>query len=193
MPVAPPTSPPVWQVARIASARALSIARGRIPAVVVVVALLVGLGLRAARDYMNRPDRDDSVQTFATNAAQLDVAFSPDGELVAAGGWDQTVTVWERQTGRHLSTLQGHTDRVMALSFSPDGRLLASGSKDATARIWNVQRGGLRYVIHGHKDRVMALDFSRDGKLLATGSRDASIKIWDVARSRELWTVRQPT
>ncbi len=67
-----------------------------------------------------------------------DVAFSPDGRLLAAGAWDNIVYVWDTATGKQVARLEGHQGWVMSLTFSPDGRRLASGSQDTTALIWNV-------------------------------------------------------
>src|SRR4051812_41113999 len=55
------------------------------------------------------------------------MAYSPDGRLLAAGGDDMKVRLWDLASGELLFTLSQHTDWVRALAFSPDGQLLASG------------------------------------------------------------------
>jgi WD40 repeat protein len=68
------------------------------------------------------------------------VAWSPDGRLVATGGIDGTVRVWDLDgVIRSVAVLLGHEDPVTAVAWSPDGRWLASGGEDRTVRIWDVR------------------------------------------------------
>src|SRR6266702_5985515 len=69
------------------------------------------------------------------------IAFSPDGKLLASGGEDQTVRLWDVSSGQCLKILQGHTHRVRSVAFSPDSDVLASGSEDQTVRLWDVSDG----------------------------------------------------
>jgi len=65
------------------------------------------------------------------------VAFSPDGRLLASGGDDHKVRLWNPTTGQPIGhPLTGHTGWVLSVAFSPDGHLLASASGDKTIRIW---------------------------------------------------------
>jgi WD40 repeat protein len=68
------------------------------------------------------------------------VAFNPDGTLIAAAESDATTLIWNSRTQLLLTTLAGHTKAVTCVSFSPDGRLLATGSLDASVVLWEISR-----------------------------------------------------
>ena len=61
--------------------------------------------------------------------------------LVAAGGVNGEIHLWDVITGRDARDFKGHTLKIMALAFSPDNRLLASGSADNTVKVWDVSSG----------------------------------------------------
>lgn len=65
-------------------------------------------------------------------------AFSPDGGTIASGSCDDTVRLWDTDTGKHRRTLHGHTMGVSNLAFSSDGFTLASVSQDGTVLLWAV-------------------------------------------------------
>ena len=70
---------------------------------------------------------------FAASA----VAFSPDGKRIVSGSADQTVKLWDAETGAELFTLRGHGGNVLCLAMSADGQRIVSGSIDNTAKIWD--------------------------------------------------------
>jgi tricorn protease-like protein len=113
------------------------------------------------------------------------VAFSPDGQLVAAGGCHPVIHIWDRQTGKPVRTLVGHQDWALCVAFSPDGKTLASAGFDSTVRLWEVATGKPLHVLRGHKaPRVHFVAFAPDGQTLASACWDNSIGLWDVGTGK---------
>lgn len=108
------------------------------------------------------------------------VALSSDGKLIAAGGRDDAIKLWDAGTGRELFTLRGHRKSIRELAFSPDNKLLASASQDADIKVWSVATGQEVSTLTAHSEGVIALAISSDGKKLASGSQDRTILIWDI-------------
>jgi WD40 repeat protein len=117
------------------------------------------------------------------------VAFNPDGKTFASGSWDESITLWNLDSGRKLYTVTRTATGVLSLAFSPDGETLASDSWDKTIKLWNVKSGKLLHTLSGHSDDILALDFSPDGHTLASGSWDRTIKLWDVGSGKSLQTL----
>jgi WD40 repeat protein len=108
------------------------------------------------------------------------VAYSPDGHLLASGGADYELRVWDSETGALKWTLDGQ--QVIAVAFSPDGRTIAAGGFGAVLRLIDASTGKVEWELHQKKDEVVqALAFSPDGTMLASGDGDnGEYKVWSL-------------
>lgn len=111
-------------------------------------------------------------------------AISPDSKLLAIGGQDKLIRIFDLATGKPLSSIAGHMDTIYALAFSPDGKRLASGSADKTARIFDILTAN-QLRLFQLPNAVIGIGYFQDGRKLAI--RDLStIYIFDVDDGREV-------
>ena len=104
------------------------------------------------------------------------VSFSADGKLVVSGSHDNSVKIWDAESGKALKTLHGHGSWVRACRFSPDDRTVLSASHDKKAMLWIIadykEMRVLGRVLQGHGDAVLAAAFDKAGDSIVTASRD---------------------
>jgi WD40 repeat protein len=115
-------------------------------------------------------------QTFSSILA---IAYSPDGQTLAASDSNGEIRLWSVRDGQCLLTCSGHTNWVRGIKFSPDGRTLASSSDDRTLKLWDLEDGTCLQTI-GAGIYSLGLSFSPDGRYLASGSADNHIYYWDL-------------
>lgn len=105
-----------------------------------------------------------------------DVAFSPDGFLLAAG-MGKILKVWDTAFWLLVWEAWAHESCTVTVAFSADGSYLATGSLDQTAKVWDVQAGKVLFVSSPFPAILAAVRFSPTGLLLA-GSEDGTLLLW---------------
>jgi WD40 repeat protein len=108
------------------------------------------------------------------------VAFSPDGALLATGGEDRLITLWDWKNRKAVRELPGHTDclSTRSLSFHPDGSTLLSGDRAGTARLWDVASGQVRRPFKVGSKWTSCV-FSPTGKMMAVWDEGGTLQLYD--------------
>ena len=112
----------------------------------------------------------------ATSETWRSVAWSPDGQRIAAGG-NADVALWD--TGNAVTRLRGHTAQVRGLAFRADSEVLATSSCDKEIKLWDVPNRSALKTLTGHSGYASAVDLSRSGKRLVSGGWDQTLKVWN--------------
>jgi WD40 repeat protein len=130
-------------------------------------------------------------QTSSLASNRRTLAMSPNGRLLAAGGEDFAIQLWDLTTGKPRTKLTDHQDWISALAISADGKLLASADYQGKVVLWELPGGKkVRYLtpIPNPPPKEMpdpvpvrALAFSPDGKFLAVGSDNGNLQLVSVA------------
>ncbi len=135
-------------------------------------------------EFRNRPDCTLVGNLSGHAWAVLTVAFSPDGKILATGSDDNTIKLWEVNTGQVITTLLGHSWSVVAVTFTADGTMLISASRDRTVKLWKVSTAEEITTLSGHADSLSTVAVSPDAQLIASGSRDKTIKLWQLVEQQ---------
>jgi len=120
------------------------------------------------------------------------LSYNSTGKYLVSGSWDNTLRLWEAETGKLLRTLEGHTSRVNCVAFDPSGKYIISGSNDCSLRLWDVETGKLLLTLE-HTDRVNCVGFHPSGKYIISGSNDCSLRLWDAETGKLLLTLEEHT
>jgi WD40 repeat protein len=127
-----------------------------------------------------------------TGDQPLDAALDPTGHLLAVGGYDKKIDLWDPVTGRHVKTLATLPGTIRSLVFSPDGALIATGtSVDGVLRLYDTRTGDPWAALTGVAAVPNRLAFSPDGALLALASTDGTLDLWPLSPATAAATICQ--
>ncbi|KAL7400252.1 hypothetical protein ABVT39_009250 [Epinephelus coioides] len=110
------------------------------------------------------------------------VRFSPGSRLLATGGMDRRVKLWEVVAGRcePKGALTGSNAGITSIEFDSAGSYLLAASNDFASRIWTVDDYRLRHTLTGHSGKVLSARFLLDNTRIVSGSYDRTLKLWDL-------------
>eukprot|EP00042_Codosiga_hollandica_P025139 m.109729 g.109729 ORF g.109729 m.109729 type:complete len:453 (+) comp51780_c0_seq2:2794-4152(+) len=116
-------------------------------------------------------------------------------DQIVSGSWDNTIRLWDVETGSMILTLQGHEKHVTHVHAHPSNRLIVSASRDCTFRLWDFRQAAIHEVnicqVHTAPITSALLTASNN---IVSGSDDRTIKIWDLRQLRTaLTTIRLDT
>lgn len=121
-------------------------------------------------------DADDEV---------LCLALSSDGKMLASGGCDRLVHVWDLSGGyanvKELPAIENHADWVFGVAFTPDGKRLATASRDKTAKLWDIAAKESILTFPDHQNPVYAVAVKSDGTVGYSVGEDNQLRSWKAA------------
>ncbi len=120
-----------------------------------------------------------------TEQPQPGMAFSPDGKLLATGGYGEQARLWSTNSGKLLRCLDAPCKGGLTTVFSPDGKLLAVGNRNDVTRLFEVGTGKLVHTLP--RKMSQELKFSPNGQVLAVAYVDGSVGLWNVENGNLLF------
>nr|XP_055176818.1 protein Atg16l2 isoform X5 [Nyctereutes procyonoides] len=113
------------------------------------------------------------------------VCFGPNSSLLATGGADRLIHLWNVVGGRLEAnqTLEGAGGSITSVDFDPSGSQVLAATYNQAAQLWKVGEAQSKETLSGHTDKVTAAKFKLTRHQAVTGSRDRTVKEWDLGRA----------
>jgi WD40 repeat protein len=123
------------------------------------------------------------------------VIATMDGRRAVSGSQDNTLRIWDLETGQCLRTMKGHGSGYQCMgmtrpSMTPDGRRVVSGHVDHALRLWDLETGQCLRTMKGHADDIRSVSMTPDGRRAVSGSVDRTVRLWDLETGQCLRTMK---
>ena len=112
------------------------------------------------------------------------VAFSFDGQILASGGGDKVIKLWNTTTWQEISTLTGHSDAIKAIAFSPVEKTLVSAADNAI-KLWKLDTD--EEITFSASDSPWSVSFDVNGQFIVSGSLQGTLTVWSVSTGQEVF------
>lgn len=111
------------------------------------------------------------------------VAFSYDGQILASGGGDKVIKLWDTATWKEISSLTGHSDAIQAIAFSPVQRTLISAAS-STIKLWKLDSGD--EITFTASDSPWSVSFDANGQFIVSGNLQGTLTLWSLSTGQEV-------
>ena len=132
---------------------------------------------------MWEPRTGNLARTLEAHTDSVYTLSAANGQLLASGGRDGTVRLWETSSWVVQGVLRGHKHSVLAIAAHPDGKTIASGSADGTIRFWDAASLGMTASVESGHISVNFAEFAPGGDWLVSGGADQTVRFWQLGGS----------
>lgn len=133
-----------------------------------------------SQNQVSPPGLGTILSRYSKHANSVDsVAWSPNGQRIASGSYDNTVQIWNPIDGSQIFVYNRHSNVVNSVAWSPNGQHIASGSIDRTVHIWNAVNGTDSFIYRGDSNRILSVAWSPDSKRIASAGFDQTVQVWE--------------
>ena len=133
------------------------------------------------------------VRQFNHGGAVYAVAISSDGNTIVSGSADQTVRVWDAETGQQRFQMNGHVGAVHSLAISPDGALVLTSGADRSLRLWDAVGGRQLKQLATTSETMYSVAIHPDGQIAAAAGADRKIHLYQLLTGAEIRTLEGHT